>query len=64
MVLCLAEATNEYLRGMEIGSNASLEDDIFMEHKNLNVQMSELSSCILVPTYLSTRGFFLAHFQP
>lgn len=43
---------------MEIGLNASLEDDIFMEHKNLNVQMSELSSSILVPTYLSTRVFF------
>ena len=43
---------------METGSDASLEDGIFMECKNLNVQMSELSSSILVLTYLSTRGFF------
>lgn len=45
---------------------ASIGDDIFMEHKNLNVQMSELSSSILVPTYLTTSVFFfvLAHFQP
>lgn len=57
MVLCLAETTNDYLQGMEIGSDASHEDDIFMESKNLNVQMSELSSSILVPTYLSTRVF-------
>jgi len=57
MVLCLAETTNEYLQGTEIGSDASLENEIFMEHKNLNVQMSELSSSILVPTYLSTRLF-------
>lgn len=58
MVLCLAETTNEYLQGREIGLDVSLEDDIFMEHKNLNMQMSALSSSILVPTYLSTRVFF------
>lgn len=42
---------------MEIGFDACLEVDIIMEHKNLKVQMSELSSSVLVPTYLSTRFF-------
>lgn len=55
-------STNEYLQGTEIGFDASLEDDIFIEHKRLNVQMSELSSSVLVPTYLSTRGFFSGTF--
>lgn len=57
-MLCLADTPNEYLQGTETGLDASFEDNIFMEHKNLNVQMSELSSNISVPTYLSTRVFF------
>lgn len=52
----------KYVQGMEIGFDACLEDDIIMEHKNLKVQMSELSSSVLVPTYLSTR-FFFWHFS-
>lgn len=34
--LSLAENTSEHLKGMIIGSDASFEDSIFMEH-NLNV---------------------------
>lgn len=52
MLLSLATNASECLKA--VGSDVSPEDNIFMEHKNLNAYMSELSSSMLVPTYLTT----------
>lgn len=61
MVLCLVETQMSVykwvLQGTDIGFDASLEEDIFMEHKNLNVQVSELSSNVFFS------GTFPALFQ-
>lgn len=62
MLLSLATNASECLK--VIGSDASPEDNIFMEHKNLNAYMSELSSSMLVPTYLSTSLVVLYFFFP